>query len=186
MSITKLNNLSISAVTALPSGVGGKVLQVVSTTKTSIFSRTDNTSFADITDVNVTITPSSASNKIFLSFYTNTGSSNTGGPTFVYYKLQRKIGAGSFADLTGATGNSRGSEIRAWTNAGSRLGTSATITADATSAHYLDSPATTSAVVYQVQVRSTDGTATVGGTDSTSDANRVSTPTILTAMEIAG
>jgi hypothetical protein len=174
--------LSFSAVGA----AAGQVIQVVSTTKTDIFTRAANVNFVDVTGVNVTITPSSASNKIHLSFYTNTGSDNTGGPTFIYYKLQRKIGAGSFADLTGATGDSRGSSIRAWTNAGSRLGTSATITADATSAFYLDSPNTTSAVVYQVQVRSTDGTATVGGTDSTADANRVSTPTIITAMEIAG
>ena len=44
MSITKLNNLSISAVTALPSGVGGKVLQVVNATdSTSRSSSTVNT-----------------------------------------------------------------------------------------------------------------------------------------------
>ena len=49
MSITKLNNLSISAVTALPSGVGGKVLQVVSTTKSDTFSSSTVNAFTDIT-----------------------------------------------------------------------------------------------------------------------------------------
>ena len=71
MSITKLNNLSISAVTALPSGVGGKVLQVVSTTKTDTFSQASTTTYADITGLSVTITPSSASNKILVIGYVN-------------------------------------------------------------------------------------------------------------------
>ena len=66
----------------------------------------------------------------------------------------------------------------------SRFGSQVQLTAAHTHAQYLDSPSTTSALVYQVQVRSTDGTATIGGSESTSDSNRVSTPTILTAMEI--
>ena len=66
MSITKLNNLSVSALTALPSGVGGKVLQVVSTTKTDVFTASLNNSFTDITGLSVSITPSSASNKILI------------------------------------------------------------------------------------------------------------------------
>ena len=36
----------------------GQVIQVVSTTKTDIFTRTDSVDFADVTGVNVTITPS--------------------------------------------------------------------------------------------------------------------------------
>ena len=41
----------------------GKVLQVVSTTKTDTFT-TSSTSFVDITGLSVSITPSSTSNKI--------------------------------------------------------------------------------------------------------------------------
>jgi hypothetical protein len=169
----------------LASGVGGKVLQVVQTVKTDIFTRSSSTSFADITDVSVSITPSSTSSKILLMFDADVSSSRTdGSPTFVYFKLTKAVGGGSASDVTGALGDSRGSSIRAWCNAGSRFGSNVQITAEHTHAQYLDSPSTTSALVYQVQVRSTDGTATIGGSESTSDSNRVSTPTILTAMEI--
>ena len=64
MSITKLNNLSISAVTALPSGVGGKVLQVVQGDYTGQVSTT-STSYVT-TNLTASITPSSASNKILI------------------------------------------------------------------------------------------------------------------------
>ena len=174
---------------SVPSGVTmsgmGKVLQVVQTVKTDIFTRSSNTSFVDITGVSVSITPSSTSSKILLMFDADVGSSrDDGSPTFVYFKLTKSVGGGSASDVSGAIGDSRGSSIRAWCNAGSRFGGNCSITADNTSAHYLDSPSTTSALVYQVQVRSTDGTATIGGSESTSDSNRVSTPTVLTAMEI--
>jgi hypothetical protein len=174
---------------SVPSGVTmsgmGKVLQVVQTVKTDIFTRSSNTSFVDITGVSVSITPSSTSSKILLMFDADVGSSRTdGSPTFVYFKLTKAVGGGSASDVTGALGDSRGSSIRAWCNAGERYGGSSENTAEHTHAQYLDSPSTTSALVYQVQVRSTDGTATIGGSESTSDSNRVSTPTILTAMEI--
>ena len=177
-----------SGVTLANSGTAtgfGKILQVVQTVKTDIFTRSASTSFVDITGVSVSITPSSTSSKILLMFDADVGSSrDDGSPTFVYFKLTKAVGGGSASDVTGALGDSRGSSIQAWCNAGSRFGSNCSITADNTSAHYLDSPSTTSALVYQVQVRSTDGTATIGGSESTSDANRVSTATILTAMEI--
>ena len=59
-----INNTSIGNVTALPAGVGGKVLQVVqgaTTTETSSSSAT----FAD-TSLTANITPSSTSNKILI------------------------------------------------------------------------------------------------------------------------
>ena len=64
MSITKLNNLSISAVTALPSGVGGKVLQVVQGTS-STDANTSSSTFVT-TPLTASITPSSASSKILI------------------------------------------------------------------------------------------------------------------------
>jgi hypothetical protein len=165
----------------------GKVLQVVQTVKTDTFTRSSNTSFVDITGVSVSITPSSTSSKILLMFDADVSSSRTdGAATFIYFKLTKAVGGGSASDVTGALGDSRGSSIRAWCNAGSRFGSEVPYTAEHTHAQYLDSPSTTSALVYQVQVRSTDGTATIGGSENTSDSNRVSTPTILTAMEIGG
>jgi hypothetical protein len=69
MALTKINNNTLSAVTTLPAAIAtGKVLQVVSTTKTDTFTTT-STSFTDITGMSVSITPSSASNKILVFSY---------------------------------------------------------------------------------------------------------------------
>ena len=50
----------------LASGVGGKILQVISTTKTDQFSSTAVQSFTDITGLSVDITPSATSSKILV------------------------------------------------------------------------------------------------------------------------
>ena len=59
MSLTKILSRGLGT------GVGGKVLQVVSTTKTDTF--TGNGTAIDVTGLSVTITPSSTSNKILLA-----------------------------------------------------------------------------------------------------------------------
>ena len=62
MALTKINNNTLSAITGLPAGVGGKVLQVqqqVITTQTT----TSSTSFVD-TGFSIAITPTSTSSKI--------------------------------------------------------------------------------------------------------------------------
>jgi hypothetical protein len=66
MALTKLNNQSLTAVSALPAGVGGKVLQVLQAVKTDTFSTTSGT-FVQVPDLTVTITPSSTSNKILIT-----------------------------------------------------------------------------------------------------------------------
>ena len=59
-----INNTSIGNVTALPAGVGGKVLQVVH----GIYGSTTSTTSSSYVDTNLSasITPSSTSNKIFI------------------------------------------------------------------------------------------------------------------------
>jgi hypothetical protein len=187
MAITRLggaNAISGTIPTSVAPGAG-KLLQVVQTVKTDIFQRSSSTDFADITGVSVSITPSATSSKILLTFDADVSSDRTNGsPTFPYFKLTKAVGGGSASDVTGAIGDSRGSSIRAWCSGGSQYGSNVEIVAEHTHGQFLDSPSTTSALVYQVQVRSTDGTATIGGSDSTSDSNRVSTPTVLTAIEI--
>ena len=66
MSITKLNNLSISAITALPSGVGGKILQVSNLISTNSNQTIATATYTDLTSMSLSITPSSTSNKILL------------------------------------------------------------------------------------------------------------------------
>ena len=74
MAIIKPNNNTISAITALPSGMTsapglttGKVLQIVSASQTNAVTST-STSYADITGLSVAITPSSSSNKLFIMY----------------------------------------------------------------------------------------------------------------------
>ena len=63
MALTKINNNTLSAITGLPAGVGGKVLQVVTgETGTQV---THSSSYAD-TGLSASITPSSTSNKILI------------------------------------------------------------------------------------------------------------------------
>ena len=135
MSITKLNNLSISAITALPSGVGGKVLQVITATDST---RRDTTSSSFVTGSNtlsVSITPSSASNKIFLvSHFTQLASANN---FFTFYRGATNIGHSSY-------GLGHSSNTSHWM---------------VQTISYLDSPSSTSALTYQVYFRSTSGTA---------------------------
>ena len=56
-------NISGSSLTGIDTG---KILQVKQTVKTSLFSSSTNNSQVDVTGVNVSITPSSASNKILV------------------------------------------------------------------------------------------------------------------------
>ena len=95
MSITKLNNLSISAVTALPSGVGGKVLQVVSTFNSTNYS-TSSASYQD--GFSASITPSSASNKILVIGHTGSCDSDTSGNniTITVFRNATDLAAGNF------------------------------------------------------------------------------------------
>jgi len=57
-----INNTSISNITSLPAGVGGKVLQVVSSSTTGEFGGTSS-SFVTFTGINRTITAISANSK---------------------------------------------------------------------------------------------------------------------------
>ena len=59
-------NASLGAVTALPAGVGGKVLQVSNFVQASSQQTFSSTSYADLTNVTVNITPSATSSKILI------------------------------------------------------------------------------------------------------------------------
>jgi len=165
MSITKLNNLSVSALTALPSGLGGKVLQVVSTAKTTPFN-TNSTSFTDITDLSVSITPSSASNKVLI--LVNFVSGNSGASRLQYFNLVR--GATNIAQPT-----TLGSSFAQYNNSPDDL--------DNVAFHFLDSPSTTSSTTYKIQAKTNNSDNFLNvGDRSSGDLDSVST---ITVMEIA-
>jgi hypothetical protein len=76
MAIITLNNNSLSSVTALPAGVGGKVLQVVTSVPTSSF-LTTSTTLVD-TNYSITITPTATNSKMIVEFSGNFASDPQG------------------------------------------------------------------------------------------------------------
>ena len=81
MALTKINNNTLSAITGLPAGVGGKVLQVqINANNTLSQASTNSTTFVDVNSVDVTLTPSSTSSKIALwsNFNFDGGGNNQG------------------------------------------------------------------------------------------------------------
>jgi len=126
---------------------GGKVLQVVSTTKTDAFT-TSSTSFTDITGLSLSITPSSTSSKVLVHTVTTFSNGSTGG----YASTVRLM-----RDTT-AIGNGTG--------AGNRPGAISTFTVTNPDTEtvmtavtsFLDSPSTTSAVTYKPQILARSGT----------------------------
>lgn len=157
MSITKIG---ARAITALPSGVGGKVLQVVSATDSTVRG-TSSTSYVTASNtLSASITPSSASNKILILANTN---------------LRGNVGVNNMFSTVyrGATNlASSGQFCSDYGGYGSYLSTS-----------YLDSPSTTSSTTYQVYIKVTNtGTCYMNSPDG---AGTAVTGTI-TLMEIAG
>ena len=123
----------------------GSVLQVVTTNKTDVFSTT-SASMTDVTGLSATITPFSASSRILVHFSVNMGNN-----------AQYNLAAG---DIT-----RNGTAIALGDTAGSRqrctFGTQegGTIHGDMRcyAGSYLDSPSSTSALTYQIRVRSEGG-----------------------------
>jgi len=185
----KIGTMSSSKLTgALPAIDGsaltnlsaGKVLQVVSTTKTDTFSTTvqDNT-FAALTGLSVSITPSATSSKVLI--FVNIGKVSVGTNTdgmVTNFRIKR--------DSTSiAKGDDGGNS-----NLLCAFSTTSSSADDALSAshNYLDSPSSTSLIAYSIDMSGTNGSAHAinyradGGT--TSDAPQARTSCTITVMEI--
>ena len=172
MSITKLNNLSVSALTALPSGLGGKVLQVVTTFKSDT-ATTTSTSFTD-TGLSASITPSSASNKILVL-----SDAKFGGDSGNLWYVQ-------FVRNSTVIGNGDASASRISCNFVTD-GTGQTINIFTVGLCYLDSPSTTSSTTYKAQFRVRSGnTVYINRTGQDRDGEDGRTASSITLMEIAG
>ena len=170
MAIIKPNNNTISAITSLPAGVGGKVLQVVSTAKTDSFSTTSS-SFTDVTGMSVSITPSSTSNKILIHCRFST--INDTGSRVNAFNLVR--GSTAIAQPSSSTFQSSVLTISSSTFDNADYSPVAL--------HHLDSPSSTSAITYKLQMRTNDGsTARIGNRSD----GIMSNSSDITVMEIAG
>ena len=116
----------------LPAGTGGKVLQYVTSANTAN-EATTSTSYVDATNLSVSITPSSTSNKILILF---TGSFQNSASTLNSY----------LTILRGSTNLATANDYFILNSAGSRI-------IAGSSAHHIDSPSTTSATTYKIQFK---------------------------------
>jgi hypothetical protein len=113
-----------------------RVLQVVSTTKTDTF-LSNTGAFTDVTGMSVTITPSSATSKILIICSVIMGTTN-------FTTIAKVVGG----NMSAYVGDTAGSRIR--TNMSVIFGSQSTM--GNSTLTYLDSPATTSATTYKLQV----------------------------------
>ena len=126
------------------SGKNGPILQIVQTFKTDAFTTTSS-SLVDVTGMSATITPTSTSSKILVQVHI--GISGGAQYSYAHYVLLRgstQIGIG-----TGATGSNQTNISFAtnWNTPNEYIG-------HAASFQFLDSPSTTSATTYKLQVKS--------------------------------
>lgn len=176
MSQLKVN--SIIPVGGVPSGGGGGIIQIKQSVKTDTAS-SSSSSFVDFGPT-VSITPTSTSSKILVSF-TLVGSSGNANYSY-YFRLGRDGSA-----ISGSVGDSSGDRTPAGTVIDSYGHGS--LSYIQTSFQFLDSPATTSATTYSIQFKRSKGAA------GTFYLNRNETdldngesgrfPSIITAMEVS-
>lgn len=170
------DDIASGAVTAakLAAGAGGKILQVVQTVKTDPTSTT-STSYTDIPGMSVTITPSSASNKILIipDLALSGPNSDIG-----YAQLLRGstvIYGGDAATHNGLygcySGDPAGGPFVYGVNIVTRM--------------FLDSPATTSATTYKCQFKTNSGTFYLNRTSATSGSYNIRPASSITAIEVA-
>ena len=170
---TVLTSAGVPA-SAMPAG---SVLQVVSATKTDKFT-TASASYTAITGMTVTVTPSSASNKVLVSFNLNAGISNAAGAIRIY-RGETPIAIG---DAISEPANNRmtANVYNGGDDANSTPNFSMSI---------LDTPSTTSATTYTLRVGCVQGAGTIVVNDQTSQVRNVGysgvTVSTLTVMEIA-
>lgn len=151
----------------------GAVVQVVSTTKTDTFS-TSSTSFTAVTGLSVSITPKSSSNKVLVFAVVNAGNSS---------QTATRISRGGSAIGVGDAASSR-----VQCGAGTYFNNGDANTMRTGMMVYLDSPATTSATTYQVDIMTGGGTCyvnrTANDTDSATTGFRASSSIVV--VEVVG
>ncbi len=160
----------------LASGVGGKILQVVSTTKTGHFTHNTST-VTEITGLNVSITPSSASNKIFImADIFMSGGANT----YAGFRLLRDTTAIRQTTAIDGTDN------RFMGTIGSHVDASRYVRS--VGLNFLDTPGDTNAHTYKIAVATLYGSVLVH-INRTGDTDNLLYPqagsSTITAMEVA-
>jgi hypothetical protein len=157
-----------------PSNSTPRIGQVISTTKTDSYTMSSDT-YATITGLTATITPSSATSKIYI-----VGTLSAVGKTLTNRGISRLI-----RDSTPiAIGDAAGSRTTGTTGAPIQDATTDIYSLGLT---FLDSPSSTSALVYGIQIRTCEPSGTVYVNRSEGDANNTSHSRVvstITVMEI--
>ena len=148
-------------------GASAKIIQVVSTTKADTFSTT-STSMVDVTGLSLSITPTSATSTI-LVFFNLMNSHSSGSNAMNSFNLVR--------NSTAIAQPSSGTDVA--TTQSNVVASSYLVTAVGFT---VDSPATTSATTYKVQMRVT-GT-TTGYVNRRGDSANITAVSSIYAMEI--
>jgi hypothetical protein len=153
-------------------GNGQVVVQVQSTTLTSQFTVT-SASFTNVTGLSVSITPTNAANKILIFCNLNASSSEHSGMRVTRNGTAVGVGVPTGSQTAAATGDFY------------YLSNSAQVMSQMM--NFLDSPSTTSAVTYQVQVMASSATLVAVNTNpSNINANyTMNGASTITVMEIA-
>ena len=158
MAIIKPNNNTISAITALPAGVGGEVLQVV-TASTGTNTNTNSTTFV-ATSITADITPSASSSKIFVIVNSDLDTQQTAKQAYAtIYRDSTNLASG-----TDNLANNYGADSRVITPV---------------SMSVLDSPSSTSQLTYKAYTKSANS-------DTTIKFNNQDVLGTIVLMEIAG
>ena len=153
MPVTINGNGTVTGLTALPDSAmsSGSIIQVVQAVKTDTAS-TSSATFADISGLSVSITPTSTSNKILVSCNLYVGGASNSFQGFKVFRDSTAISLG-----TAATGNQTNVSF-------------ATLVTNATSSafglhngtfEFLDSPSSTSSLTYKIQFASLYNSATI-------------------------
>ena len=158
----------------------GSVLQVVQTALTSAVTVTAPTSFSDISGLSVAITPKFSSSKVLINVSLVADVQND--TLHSVYRLLRgstAIGVGD-ANSSAPQGSFM---VDSYEAGGSLSGITAGF-------HFLDSPSTTSATTYKIQVLAHSGSGNVfigrNEADNSGSTGPGRFPSIITATEIAG
>ena len=155
----------------------GVVLQVKQTVKTDTFSSTTTGSDVDITGLSVSITPSSASNKILVTYDTNISGSNAG------YSGNIHLKRGSTKIYQGDAEGNRTRSTQFFITRNDTIGHLETIKVHGS---FLDSPNTTSETTYKISYNAINTHTTVNKTMYDDNATGVArVPSTITVMEIA-
>jgi len=167
-SIIKVDTIQTAAggtPTASSLGIGGvgKIGQIVSTTKTDTFS-TSSTSYVDVTGLSLSITPSATSSKVFI--LVNLNLSATAQAFYNIVRDSTNIAQPTSAGTYQATGG-------VFFNTGDGF--------SYINSSVLDSPNTTSATTYKIQMKSTSSNSDINKRYSDTYIACVST---ITAMEV--